>query len=97
MIEDNKDIKGLNRMVGTVKKSIPQETESRGEAWPLLFLLPDTFCVEGELTSNGYQLTSQRGSVSEEGRDKDQCIKEWPLARIAEIRGAAERDSGSFS
>ena len=40
-----------------------------------LFLLPDTFFVEGELTSNGHQLTSQGGSVAEEGRDKDQCIK----------------------
>jgi len=40
-----------------------------------LFLLPDTFFVEGELTSNGHQLTSQGGSVAEEGRDKDHCIK----------------------
>jgi len=37
-----------------------------------LFLLPDIFFVEGELTSNGYQLTSQRGSVAEESRDQDQ-------------------------
>jgi hypothetical protein len=34
-----------------------------------------TQTVEGELTSNGHQLTSQGGSVAEEGRDKDQCIK----------------------
>jgi len=34
-----------------------------------------TQTVEGELTSNGHQLTSQGGSVAEEGRDKDQCIR----------------------
>ena len=33
-----------------------------------------TQTVEGELTSNGHQLTSQGGSVAEEGRDKDQSI-----------------------
>ena len=44
---------------------------------------PARFCVDlspfltqtVELTSNGHQLTSQGGSVAEEGRDKDQCIK----------------------
>jgi hypothetical protein len=40
-----------------------------------LFLLPDVFFVEGELASNGHQLTSQRGSIAEEGGEKDQCIK----------------------
>lgn len=49
--------------------------ESRGEPRSRLFLLPDTFFVKGELTSNGHQLTSQGGSVAEGGRDKDQCIK----------------------
>ena len=58
----------------------PQETESLGEPRSRLFLLPDTFFVEGELTSNGHQLTSQRGSVAEEGRGKDQCIKNDPFA-----------------
>jgi hypothetical protein len=52
-----------------------RETESRREPRSRLFLLPDTFFVEGELTSNGHQLTSQGGSIAEESRDKDQRIK----------------------
>jgi hypothetical protein len=51
-----------------------------------MFLLPDTFLEEDELTSNGYQLTSQRGSVAEEDRDKDQCIKNGLLPKSQKFR-----------
>ena len=57
-----------------LRTTAPRGDGKPGEPWSRLFLLPDTFFVEGELTSNGYQLTSQGGSVAEEGRDKDQSI-----------------------
>ena len=47
--------------------------------------MPDIFFVEGELASNGHQLTSQRGSIAEEGGDKDRCIKNDILSESQEV------------
>src|SRR6516165_10211923 len=52
----------------------PQEAKRRVKPRAGLSLLADTFFVKGELTAHGYHLTSQGGSLSEEGRDEDQSI-----------------------
>jgi hypothetical protein len=55
--------------------------------------LPDIFFIEGELTSNGYQLTSQRGSIAEERRDKDKYIRNDLLAESQELE---EQQTGTL-
>ena len=71
----------------------PQEAKRRVKARARLSLLANAFFVEGELTSNGYHLTAQSGSLSEEGRDKDQGITdELP----AEFEGIKHRQKEEF-
>jgi hypothetical protein len=58
-----------------------------------LSLLADTFFVKAELTAHGYHLTSQRGSLSEEGRDQDQSITD---RLAAEFEGFEHRQKEEF-